>query len=130
LADLATSQNAKSAGESRSQVPQQSERLPPIPRSFCHTSVTPGGHRAPGPDLGRVLAENRDPDEVVIRRRVDGSVTHPPVGIRLAQAVHHGTDHRSQIATALTALGIEPPGIDLWDYAVQVDRVVEIPPSA
>jgi uncharacterized damage-inducible protein DinB len=75
------------------------------------------------------LAENPDPDEVVIRRRDDGSETHAPIGIRLAQAVHHGTDHRSQVATALTSLAIEPPLIDLWDYAAEVDRVVEIPPS-
>ena len=33
----------------------------------------------------------------------------PPVGIRLAQVLHHGTDHRSQICTALTTLGHEPP---------------------
>src|SRR4030095_13063726 len=27
------------------------------------------------------------------------------IGVRLAQAIHHGTDHRSQICTALTTLG-------------------------
>ena len=41
------------------------------------------------------------------------------MGIRLAQAIHHGTDHRSQVCTALTTLGIEPPAIDVWDYADQ-----------
>jgi uncharacterized damage-inducible protein DinB len=37
--------------------------------------------------------------------------------------VHHGTDHRSQICTALTTLGIEPPSIDVWDYGEQDGRV-------
>ena len=77
----------------------------------------------------RVLAVgNLDPDEIVVRRRDDGSESRAPLGIRLAQVVHHGTDHRSQICTALTTLGIEPPEIDVWDYAWDGDRLEEIPP--
>jgi uncharacterized damage-inducible protein DinB len=41
--------------------------------------------------------------------------------------VHHGTDHRSQICTALTTLGIEPPLIDVWDYGEAVGRTNEVP---
>ena len=41
------------------------------------------------------------------------------MGIRLAQALHHGTDHRSQICTALTTLGVEPPEIDVWAFAAK-----------
>ena len=77
----------------------------------------------------KVLEERTDPDEVLVRHRDDGSETHAPAGLRLAQAIHHGTDHRSQICTALTALGIEPPLIDLWDYGEVEGRVVEIPPG-
>jgi uncharacterized damage-inducible protein DinB len=39
-----------------------------------------------------------------------------PIGLRLAQVVHHGSDHRSQVCTALTGLGRTPPEIDLWAY--------------
>lgn len=78
----------------------------------------------------KVLADRTDPDEIVIRHRDDGSETHAPVGIRLAQVIHHGTDHRSQICTALTTLGIEPPLIDVWDYGHLDDRVTEIPPGS
>ena len=53
-----------------------------------------------------------------------------PKGIRLAQVLHHGTDHRSQICTALTQLGIEPPLIDVWDYGFHENRLVETPPAA
>ncbi len=77
-----------------------------------------------------VLADDPDPDRVVIRRREDGSETHASVGIRLAQALHHGTDHRSQVCTALTSLGIEPPEIDVWAYAWDQGRLVEVPPTA
>jgi uncharacterized damage-inducible protein DinB len=77
-----------------------------------------------------LLAQDLDPDAANVRRRDDGSETHTTVGIRLAQALHHGTDHRSQICTALTTLGVEPPGIDVWDFAEQVGRVVEVPPAS
>jgi uncharacterized damage-inducible protein DinB len=77
-----------------------------------------------------LLAQDLDPDAVTVRRRDDGSETHAPMGIRLAQALHHGTDHRSQICTTLTTLGVEPPAIDVWDYAGQDGRLAEIPPSS
>jgi uncharacterized damage-inducible protein DinB len=60
----------------------------------------------------------------------DGYQKHAPIGIRLAQAIHHGTDHRSQIRTALTSLGLKPPAIDAWDFGLDDGRVVEVPPSS
>jgi uncharacterized damage-inducible protein DinB len=77
-----------------------------------------------------VLRDDLDPDAVLERHRDDGSETHAPVSIRLAQVLHHGTDHRSQICTALTTLGVEPPAIDVWDFGWQDGRVVEIPPTS
>jgi len=59
----------------------------------------------------------------------DGFERDATTGIRLAQALHHGTDHRSQICTALTALGVDPPGIDAWTYGLQAGRVVEVLPT-
>ena len=71
-----------------------------------------------------------DPEADNVVRR-DGWEYHVPLGVRLAQVVHHGTDHRSQVCTALTSLGIEPPEIDLWAYADATGRSREIgtPPS-
>jgi uncharacterized damage-inducible protein DinB len=77
-----------------------------------------------------VLAANPDPDEMVTVIRDDGSETHASKGLRLAQALHHGTDHRSQVCTALTALGIEPPEIDLWAWGEDAGRSREVPPSS
>lgn len=77
-----------------------------------------------------LLAANLDPDRIMKRRRDDGSGTDAPLGIRLAQAIHHGTDHRSQVCTTLTTLGIEPPVIDLWGFGHTDGRVVEIPASS
>jgi uncharacterized damage-inducible protein DinB len=82
-----------------------------------------------GPAWVEILDEEIDPEEQLLRIRDDGSTLLAPKGIRLAQALHHGTDHRSQICTALTQLGIEPPAIDVWDYGFDGHRLVETPPT-
>lgn len=78
-----------------------------------------------------LLVHDLDPNAMVkeIDDR-DGFERDATTGIRLAQALHHGTDHRSQICTALTALGVEPPGIDAWTYGLQAGRVVEVLPTS
>lgn len=85
---------------------------------------------ANGPAWASLLGQDPDPDSVVVRHRDDGSESRAPLGIRLAQALHHGTDHRSQVCTALTALGVEPPAIDVWDFAWTDGRLVEVAPPA
>lgn len=74
-----------------------------------------------------LVTQDLDPDSVVVRHRDDGIDSHAPTGIRLAQALHHGTDHRSQICTALTTIGVTPPEIDVWEFAAQDGRVFEVP---
>ena len=85
---------------------------------------------ANGPVWQSVVARDLDPDAVVVRHRDDGSTSSAPLGIRLAQVVHHGTDHRSQVCTALTSLGVEPPEIDAWDFAWEGGPLEETPPTA
>jgi uncharacterized damage-inducible protein DinB len=77
------------------------------------------------------LKGDLDPDAMV--KEIDdddGFERDATIGIRLAQALNHGTDHRSQICTVLTALGVEPPGIDAWTYGLQAGRVVEVLPTS
>ena len=71
-----------------------------------------------------LLAGDIDADAMTVRSG-DGWEFSAPMGVRLAQAIHHGTDHRSQVATALTSLGIEPPEIDLWKWAESIGRTHE-----
>ena len=66
------------------------------------------------------------PESVVVEYEESGYETHAPLGIRLAQALYHGTDHRSQVCTALTALGIQPPAIETWDLAREDGRMFTI----
>ena len=76
---------------------------------------------ANGTDWMALLA--RDPDGGAdTLEQGDGWTFIAPTGLRLAQVVHHGTDHRSQVFTALSALGAEPPEMDLWAYGEATGR--------
>jgi uncharacterized damage-inducible protein DinB len=93
-------------------------------------------HLSP-PELRRVTERNGeawaafiggplDPDEVV--REVDehdGYQRWAPLGYRLASTLEHGTDHRSQIRTALTTIGAPVPKIDVFDFGMEAGRIRE-----
>ncbi len=49
-----------------------------------------------------------------------------PASLILLQAVNHSTEHRSQVATILTQLGIEPPAMDGWTYFFDAGHMVEV----
>ena len=82
-----------------------------------------------GPVWQWLVAQDLDPDRQFVRHREDGSTSTAPLGVRLAQVIHHGTDHRSQVCTALPNLGIEPPEIDVWAWANTLDMLGETPAS-
>lgn len=81
--------------------------------------------RASAAHWEELLAGDLDAEQDVARIDHDFEF-HAPLGLRLAQALHHGTDHRSQVCTALTSLGIEPPLIDVWDWGAAVGRTREV----
>ena len=72
-----------------------------------------------GAGWAEYIARPLDPDAVVLEvDATDGFERWAPVGFRLAGVLEHGTDHRSQVCTALTALGVAPPKIDVFDYGL------------
>lgn len=81
-----------------------------------------------GPRWRDYLAEDPDPEQVVVHGGGERR-THAPIGIRLAQALHHGTDHRSQVCTILTSIGIEPPDVAVWAMAEEDGRLQDVPAS-
>lgn len=105
------------------------ERWPLIEEDDMDLPQLRAAMEANGAEWTRLLATNPDPGTILSRHREDGSATHAPFGIRLAQALHHGSDHRSQICTALTLLDIAPPDIDVWDFGWQNGQVVEVAPT-
>jgi len=103
------------------------ERVAEIDESGMNVGELRAVIEANGPAWMSVIDGPIDPDESVVRHRDDGVDSFAPLGIRLAQVLHHGTDHRSQICTALTTIGIEPPAIDAWDFAWSEGRLSEVP---
>ena len=61
------------------------------------------------------LDGSRDPEKVLPYQRGDDP-EHMADWIPLVQTVHHGDDHRTQIATVLTRQGIEAPDLDGWAF--------------
>jgi len=57
-------------------------------------------------------------DQIDITIPADGSWPETPHGqnVLFLQAMQHGIDHRTQIYTTLSMLGLEPPKIDGWSY--------------
>ena len=44
----------------------------------------------------------------------------------LLQVINHATEHREQIKSMLSALGVTPPDIDGWDYGEATNTLVPI----
>ncbi len=44
----------------------------------------------------------------------------------MLQIINHATEHREQIKSMLTALGMSPPSIDGWDYGEVTNALVPI----
>lgn len=59
------------------------------------------------------VAEQADLSRVL---HLDGGTYDATVMVVLIQAINHGIDHRSQIATVLSQQEIEPPDLDGWAY--------------
>jgi uncharacterized damage-inducible protein DinB len=69
---------------------------------------------------------------------VSGSVSDEPIRVGtqqhydvepvviLTQMFNHGTEHRSQVATILTTLGIEPPELSGWEWGLASDRMRKV----
>ncbi|MGH2383211.1 MAG: DinB family protein [Candidatus Limnocylindria bacterium] len=74
-----------------------------------------------GRDWAEILARDLDGETAMVEQG-DGWNFHAPTGLRLAQVVQHGTDHRSQVCTALSSFNVEPPQIDLWAFGEATGR--------
>ena len=54
----------------------------------------------------------------------DGYMVQP--WVLMVQIINHATEHREQIKSMLTALGVTPPEIDGWDYGDATSAMVPI----
>jgi len=54
----------------------------------------------------------------------DGFYTEP--WVVMLQVINHATEHREQIKSMLSTLGMTPPNIDGWDYAEVMHALIPI----
>ena len=54
----------------------------------------------------------------------DGFITWP--WVLMLQVINHATEHREQIKSMLSALGVTPPDIDGWDYGEATNALIPI----
>lgn len=64
----------------------------------------------------RVVLARIDEIDVTLPARHDRPELPHATNLLVAQALHHGTDHRTHICTVLSANGYEAPDLDVWEY--------------
>ena len=57
-------------------------------------------------------------------RTTDGYFVEP--WVVMVQAINHATEHREQIKSMLSSLGVTPPDIDGWDYGEATNALIPI----
>src|SRR3954447_11906285 len=67
----------------------------PLDEDGTDVAMLRGAMEATGPAWVALLEGDLDPHAIRVRHRDDGTDSAAPLTIRLAQVVHHGTDHRS-----------------------------------
>jgi len=88
-------------------------------------------------DLGQVVARAKklsewfagfakgelDLDRTIERRGADGSTQRMPMGILIAQFLHHGNEHRAQLGSIFGANGIEPPHYSAFNWGHELGKI-------
>lgn len=75
------------------------------------------------------LPQHPDGDELIVDVDEAGWKRTATLGLRLAQALQHGIEHRTQICAAMTLLGLATPDISGWEYGVVQGVVSEVLPQ-
>lgn len=100
----------------------------------AYLRILTGGAAAPAPELGQSapIAQLREGAAAVgdalvqvagrigpndtVTHSFDGRQYQIPGPWLLVQVINHASEHRTQVATILTQLGIEPPDMSGWTY--------------
>jgi len=64
-----------------------------------------------------------DVERTIERRGADGSMQHMPMGILIAQFLHHGNEHRAQLGSIFGANGIEPPHYSAFNWGNELGKI-------
>ena len=71
----------------------------------------------------RWLNQPFDPERTAETRAPDGTAHLTPYGVLVAQTLNHANEHRDQVNTILTTLGLEAPDLQGWAYGFASGRI-------
>lgn len=74
----------------------------------------------------RLLELARNVDQLPATRLQTRDDYYVEPWVLMVQIINHATEHREQIKSMLTALGITPPDIDGWDYGLVTAALVKM----
>lgn len=101
-------------------------KLPPRPivkGTFPGFDVLKEIVRWAAPEL-LALALAAQPDTLVRQRPPRMPISYKLASL-MVQAISHSTEHRTQIATIITQLGMEPPDMSVWHYMEEIGELQE-----
>ena len=90
------------------------------PRTVAFPELEESARRS-GEGLLALARGEQKPMEARLKTR-DGFYTEP--WVVMLQAINHATEHREQIKSMLSALGVSAPDIDGWDYGQATNALV------
>lgn len=115
LQHMATAERSYFSRISSGQSVRRPQNAPPMTLQEIAESL-----RASGAGLVEWAGKVQADDAVEIAW--EGAPRQVPKTILLTQAINHATEHRAQVMTILTQLGIQPPELDGWSYFDELER--------
>ena len=64
-----------------------------------------------------------DLEQQIERRGADGKTMRLPMGLLIAQFLHHGNEHRAQLGSIFGANGIEPPHYSAFNWGQELGKI-------
>lgn len=92
---------------------------PPTPwpeNQFPGFALLKEGAQWSGDQLFRLAQTTRADTQVEEHSDDFKTFVHYPLASLLMQAINHATEHRTQVSTIITQLGLEPPDMAGWQY--------------
>ena len=68
---------------------------------------------------GQLLADSTDGERLLL---LDKGTYECRAAVVVTQALHHASAHREQIRAGLSRLGVQPPDVQPWEYALDTGR--------
>ena len=62
------------------------------------------------------------PDDATRKVLLDRGTYETRAAVVTAQALHHGSAHREQVCAILRDFGLDPPAVQMWDFADSTGR--------